>query len=436
MYYQPEIETMARGELSALQLERMQQSVRHAAGSIPFYRKSFAEAGVSPDDLSSFEELTKFPFVTKQDMRDAYPFGLFALPPKDVKRIHASSGTTGQATVVGHSASDLKNWGDCFARGIYMVGGSEESTIQVSYGYGLFTGGLGAHAGGEAVGCAVVPTSSGNTKRQVQIMRDFGVDILACTPSYALLIADTAIEMGYDPATEFKISGGIFGAEPASENMRKEIARKLGIQYCDVYGLSEIMGPGVAMECGEMSGLHVAEDHFYVEIIDPETLEPVPDGEYGELVITTLTRECCPLVRYRTRDVTRIIEGTCACGRTHRRIDKIVGRTDDMMIIRGVNVFPSQIEQVITQFPEIATQYQIILTNKGPLDAIQLNVETAADFPFDEIRRLENLKKRLASELKSNLQISVDIKIVEPKSIERSEGKAKRIIDLREGKNA
>ena len=262
---------MPREQLRALQLERMRASVRHAYDNVEFYRKAFAEAGVTPDDLNSLEDLAKFPFVVKQDMRDAYPFGLFAVPTKDVARIHASSGTTGQATVVGHTAKDLANWGDCFARGIAMVGGSAESTIQVSYGYGLFTGGLGAHAGGEAMGCAVIPTSSGNTKRQVQMMKDCGTDILACTPSYALLIADTAIEMGYDPATEFKISGGIFGAEPASENMRQEIADKLGIQYCDVYGLSEIMGPGVAMECAERGGLHVAEDHFYCEIVDPET---------------------------------------------------------------------------------------------------------------------------------------------------------------------
>ncbi len=346
-------------------------------------------------------------------------------------RIHASSGTTGQATVVGHTASDLKNWGDCFARGIDMVNGDADFTIQVSYGYGLFTGGLGAHAGGEAVGCSVIPTSSGNTKRQIQMMKDLGTDILACTPSYALLIADTAIEMGYDPATEFKISAGIFGAEPASESMRDDIRKKLGIQYCDVYGLSEVMGPGVAMECAESNGLHVAEDHFYAEIVDPDTLEPVPDGTYGELVFTTLTRACCPLVRYRTRDVTRIIAEPCACGRTHRKIDRIVGRTDDMLILRGVNVFPSQIEQVIVSFPEIAAQYQIILTSKGPLDHVELDVETVPEFPFDEIRKLEDLKRRLAGELKSNLQIAVDIKIVEPKTIERSEGKAKRIIDLK-----
>lgn len=436
MYFQPDIETMPVEQLRQLQLERMQWSVQHAYDNVEFYRSSFKEAGVEPGDLKSLDDLASFPFVVKQDMRDAYPFGLFAVPQKDVARIHASSGTTGQATVVGHTASDLKNWGDCFARGIYMVGGSAESTIQVSYGYGLFTGGLGAHAGGEAVGCSVIPTSSGNTKRQIQMMKDLGTDILACTPSYALLIADTAIEMGFDPAKDFKVSGVILGAEPASESMRQDIREKLGVQYCDVYGLSEVMGPGVAMECAASNGLHVAEDQFYAEIVDPDTFKPLPDGEWGELVFTTLTRECCPLVRYRTRDVTRIIAEECSCGRTHRKIDRIVGRTDDMLIIRGVNVFPSQIEQVIVGFPEIAAQYQIILTNKGPLDRVELQVETVPDFPFDEIRKLEELKARLAGELKSNLQIAVDIKIVEPKTIERSEGKAKRIVDLREGTQA
>ena len=370
-------------QLRDLQLERMKKTVQHSYDNVAFYQRSFKEAGVEPGDLKTLEDLPKFPFVVKQDMRDAYPFGLFAVPQKDVARIHASSGTTGQATVVGHTANDLKNWGDCFARGIHMVNGNEDSTIQVSYGYGLFTGGLGAHYGGEAAGCTV-----------------------------------------------------IFGAEPASESMREDIRKKLGIQYCDVYGLSEVMGPGVAMECAESHGLHVAEDHFYAEIVDPDTLKPLPDGEYGELVFTTLTRECCPLVRYRTRDVTRIIPEECACGRTHRKIDRIVGRTDDMLILRGVNVFPSQIEQVIVSFPEIAAQYQIILTSKGPLDHVELDVETVPEFPFDEIRKLQDLKRRLAAELKSNLQIAVDIKIVEPKTIERSEGKAKRIIDLREGKKA
>ncbi len=430
-YFQPEIETMPREQLRELQLANLKASMKNAYDNVEFYRGSFADAGVGLDDLETLEDLAKFPFITKQDMRDAYPFGLFARKNEDVARIHASSGTTGQATIVGHTATDLKNWGNCFARGIAMVGGSNASTIQVSYGYGLFTGGLGAHAGGEAIGCTVIPTSSGNTKRQIQMMKDLGTDILACTPSYALLIADTAIEMGYDPASEFKISAVICGAEPASENMRQEIADKLGVQYCDVYGLSEIMGPGVAMECAERGGLHIAEDQFYCEIVDPETLEVLPDGQWGELVITTLTRECTPLIRYRTRDVTRIVSEPCACGRTHRKIDRLRGRTDDMLIIRGVNVFPSQIEQVITEFPEIATQYQIILTNDGVLDRVELRVETVPEFPIDEVRKLEDLKSRLASELKSNLQIAVNIKLVEPKSIERSEGKAKRIIDNR-----
>ncbi len=432
MYYQPDIETMPREELAALQLDRMKWSVRHAYDNVDFFRQSFDDAGVSPDDLSSLEDLARFPFVVKQDMRDAYPYGLFAMPMEDIARIHASSGTTGQATVVGHTASDLANWGDCFARGIAMVGGTKASTIQVSYGYGLFTGGLGAHAGGEAMGCMVIPTSSGNTKRQVQFLADCGTDILACTPSYALFIADTAIEMGYDPAKDFKISGVICGAEPASENMRQEIADKLGVQYCDVYGLSEIMGPGVAMECAERGGLHIAEDQFYCEIIDPESGEVLPDGEWGELVITTLTRQASSLIRYRTRDVTRIVSEPCACGRTHRKIDRLRGRTDDMLIIRGVNVFPSQIEQVITGFPEIATQYQIILTSKGPLDHVELQVETEPDFQIDEVRKLEDLKSRLQAELKGNLQVAVDVRIVEPKTIERSMGKAKRVIDKRE----
>ena len=434
MYYQPDIETMQVSELRDLQLERMKWAVRHAYDNIEFYRESFAKAGVTPDDLNSLEDLAKFPFVVKQDMRDAYPFGLFAVPQKDVARVHASSGTTGQATVVGHTANDLKNWGDCFARGIYMAGGGPESVLQVSYGYGLFTGGLGAHAGGEAAGCMVIPTSSGNTKRQIQMMKDLGTDILCCTPSYALNIADAAIEMGMDPATELKVSAVICGAEPSSQGMRDEISRKLGVRYVDVYGLSEIMGPGVSMECEARNGSHVAEDQFYCEIVDPDTLEPLPLGEWGELVITTLTRECCPLVRYRTRDITRLIPGECECGRTHVRMDKIIGRSDDMLIIRGVNVFPSQIEQVITEFPEIATQYQLVLTTKGTLDHVQLQVETVPEFPIDEVQKLESLRARLSAELKSNLQVAVEIKFVEPKTIARSEGKAKRVIDMREGK--
>lgn len=422
---------MPQEELRQLQTERLKKLVSYVYERIPFYRNAFDEAGVRPEDVESLDDLTKLPFTTKQDMRNAYPFEMFAVPREEVRRIHCSSGTTGTATVVGYTENDLKNWGDCFGRFIQAAGCGKGSVVQVAYGYGLFTGGLGAHQGAEAVGAIALPMSSGNTKRQVQLMHDFETDVLCCTPSYALLIADTAIEEGYNPAEDFKIHAGILGAEPCSEGMRKEIETKLGIRMHDIYGLSEIMGPGVACECECQNGLHVCEDQFIVEIVDPETLQPVPDGEWGEVVFTTLVKECSPLIRYRTRDISRILTGTCECGRTFRRMDRIAGRTDDMMILRGVNVFPSQIEEVITSFPEITAHYQIILTRRGPLDHAELQVETVPDFPFDEIRRIEDLKKRLGDELKSNLQIKVSIKIVEPKTIQRSEGKAKRIIDLR-----
>ena len=431
MYYQPEIETMSRKDLEALQLERLQALVKRVYEKIPFYKESFDKAGVKPEDIKTLDDLTKFPFTVKQDMRDAYPFGLFAVPREEVERVHCSSGTTGTATVVGYTQADLERWGDCFARFLYAAGCGPESTLQVSYGYGLFTGGLGAHNGGERAGCTVLPMSTGNTKRQVRLMKDFGVDCLCCTPSYALNIAEVAEEEGYNPR-EFPIHAGILGAEPCSEATRAEIEQKLGIQVFDIYGLSEVMGPGVACECEKQHGLHVCEDQFIIEIVDPKTLQPVPDGEWGEVVFTTLCKDCSPLVRYRTRDISRILVGECECGRTFRRMDRIAGRTDDMMILRGVNVFPSQIEEEIVSFPEIAAQYQLILTTKGTLDHAELRVETVPEFPFDEVRRLEKLKKDLQKALKENLQIAVDVKIVEPKTIERSEGKAKRIIDLRE----
>ncbi len=431
VYYQPEIETMSRKDLEALQLERLQALVKRVYEKIPFYKESFDKAGVKPEDIKTLDDLTKFPFTVKQDMRDAYPFGLFAVPREEVVRVHCSSGTTGTATVVGYTQADLERWGDCFARFLYAAGCGPESTLQVSYGYGLFTGGLGAHNGGERAGCTVLPMSTGNTKRQVRLMKDFGVDCLCCTPSYALNIAEVAEEEGYNPR-EFPIHAGILGAEPCSEATRAEIEQKLGIQVFDIYGLSEVMGPGVACECEKQHGLHVCEDQFIIEIVDPKTLQPVPDGEWGEVVFTTLCKDCSPLVRYRTRDISRILVGECECGRTFRRMDRIAGRTDDMMILRGVNVFPSQIEEEIVSFPEIAAQYQLILTTKGTLDHAELRVETVPEFPFDEVRRLEKLKKDLQKALKENLQIAVDVKIVEPKTIERSEGKAKRIIDLRE----
>lgn len=431
MYYQPDIETMSREDLEALQLERLQALVKRVYQKIPFYKESFDKAGINPEDIKSLADLTKLPFTVKQDMRDAYPFGLFAVPRKDVVRVHCSSGTTGTATVVGYTQKDLENWGDCFARALYGAGCGPDSTLQIAYGYGLFTGGLGAHNGGERAGCTVLPMSTGNTKRQVRLMKDFDVDCLCCTPSYALNIAEVAQEEGYD-VHEFPIHAGILGAEPCSEATRAEIEQKMGIQVYDIYGLSEVMGPGVACECEKQHGLHVCEDQFIIEILDPKTLQPVPDGEWGEVVFTTLCKECSPLVRYRTRDISRILVGECECGRTFRRMDRIAGRTDDMMILRGVNVFPSQIEEEIVSFPEIAPQYQLILTTKGTLDHAELRVETVPEFPFDEIRRLEKLKEDLQKALKENLQIAVDVKIVEPKTIERAEGKAKRIIDMRE----
>jgi phenylacetate-CoA ligase len=431
VYYQPDIETMSREDLEALQLERLQALVKRVYQKIPFYKESFDKAGIKPEDIKSLADLTKLPFTVKQDMRDAYPFGLFAVPRKDVVRVHCSSGTTGTATVVGYTQKDLENWGDCFARALYGAGCGPDSTLQIAYGYGLFTGGLGAHNGGERAGCTVLPMSTGNTKRQVRLMKDFDVDCLCCTPSYALNIAEVAQEEGYD-VHEFPIHAGILGAEPCSEATRAEIEQKMGIQVYDIYGLSEVMGPGVACECEKQHGLHVCEDQFIIEILDPKTLQPVPDGEWGEVVFTTLCKECSPLVRYRTRDISRILVGECECGRTFRRMDRIAGRTDDMMILRGVNVFPSQIEEEIVSFPEIAPQYQLILTTKGTLDHAELRVETVPEFPFDEIRRLEKLKKDLQKALKENLQIAVDVKIVEPKTIERAEGKAKRIIDMRE----
>ncbi len=432
-YFQPEIEKMDRESLEALQLERLKQTVARCYENIDFYKAAFDEAGITPGDINTLDDLQKLPFTTKQDMRDAYPFDLFAIPATDarVQRFHASSGTTGNATVVGYTQNDIDNWGDTFARAIAQVGGDEQSVLQVSYGYGLFTGGLGAHEGGIRMGSAIMPMSSGNTKRQVQMMRDMGADILACTPSYALLIADTAIDLGFDPAKDFKISGAICGAEPCSEGMRKEIEEKLGVTMVDIYGLSEVMGPGVSCECRYQNGLHVAEDHFIIEILDPQTLEPVPDGEYGEVVFTTLTKECSPLIRYRTRDISRILLGECECGRTLRRMDRIQGRTDDMLIIRGVNVFPSQFQEVLASFDELTSYYQIVLSNKGPLDHVVLKVETVPSFDFDEIRKIEALQKRIDAEIKSNLQVSVEVKVVEPKSIERSEGKARRVIDER-----
>ena len=422
-------------QIEALQLEGVKKTVIACYENVPFYKERFDEAGFDPYALSSLDDLAKAPFVTKQDLRDNYPYKMFAVPLSEVKEIHMSSGTTGVATVAGYTQHDLDIWADCFARGIQYANGGKDDICHICYGYGLFTGGLGAHYGSLAAGCTTIPISSGNTERQIRVLREMGSTILCCTPSYAMHLADTAIEMGLDPTKDFKLRAGIHGAEPFSDNFRADLEEKLNYKVLDVYGLTETMGPGVANECWEQNGLHLAEDHFFAEIIDPATGVRLPDGEWGELVITSLDREACPVVRYRTRDITRFMPGECACGRTHKRIDRLHGRTDDMLIIRGVNVFPSQIEDVMKTMPELSSWYVIELTTVAHLDRVTLKVEMEQGFDFDEIRQIERLQKELEAKLKTALSVGVKVKVVEPKSIPRSEGKAKRVIDLREGVN-
>ena len=422
----------SREQIAEIQLAGIQKTVIDVYEHIPFYKKSFDEAGFDPYSVKSLDDVARIPFVQKQDLRDAYPYGMLAVPLKDVREIHMSSGTTGIATVGAYTEHDIKIWGECFSRAVDFAHGDENDIMQICYGYGLFTGGLGAHYGSISAGCATIPISAGNTERQIRILREMGPTILACTPSYAMHIADTAIEMGLDPARDFSLRAGIHGAEPFSDNFRRDLERKLNYRVLDVYGLTETMGPGVALECWEQQGLHIAEDHFYPEIINPETGEVLPDGEWGELVITTLDREASPVVRYRTRDITRIIPGECPCGRTHRRIDRIHGRTDDMLIIRGVNVFPSQIEDVMKTFPEMSSWYQIeVDTDHRSLDIVTLKAEPNPDVDLDSIADIDRLQKRISAALKAALSVGVKVKLVEPKSIPRSEGKAKRIVDLR-----
>ena len=432
MAYQDEITHMPHEELEAIQLERLQWTAKHCYDNVEFFKQKFDEAGVKPEDIKSLEDITKLPFTTKQDMRDAYPYGLFAVPLSECVEIHMSSGTTGVATVSGYTQHDIEVWGDCFARGIGYAGGDENDVLHVCYGYGLFTGGLGAHYGGLNCKCTTIPMSAGNTPRQINVLKNMGSSIIACTPSYAMHIADTAIEMGIDPKKEFKLKAGIHGAEAFSDQFRANLEEKLDYKVYDVYGLTEVMGPGVAMECAEQNGLHLVEDHIFAEILDPVTHEPVPEGEWGELVLTTLTKEATPVIRYRTKDITRIMPGECACGRTHRRIDRLHGRTDDMMIIRGVNVFPSQIENVCTAFPELENWYQIELTREKGLDVATLKIETVAGFDFDEVGKIQDLQERVKAALKAELNIAIVIKIVEPHTIQRSECKDVRIVDLRD----
>jgi phenylacetate-CoA ligase len=428
--FQPELESMPRADLDALQLERLKSLLVRVYENVPMYHQKYNAAGFDPRSIGSLDDLARVPFTVKDDLRAAYPYGMFAAPLRDIVRVHSSSGTTGQVTVVGYTRGDIDRWADLMARTYACAGATADDVIQVTYGYGLFTGGLGAHYGSERLGALTIPVSGGNTKRQVQILKDFGVTVLACTPSYALLIAETAADMGLD-VRDLPLRVGVFGAEPWSENMRKQIEHTMGVTAIDIYGLSEVMGPGVASECVHQNGLHVFEDHFLVEIVDPDTFEPLPDGDRGEVVFTTLTKEGIPVVRYRTRDISRIIPEQCLCGRTFRRIERVTGRTDDMLIIRGVNVFPSQIEQVLAGIPGVAPHYQVVLSKRGSLDHVEVHVEVAPDIAFDEVRELERLQKRVKGEIESALAISIAVKLVEPRSIARSEGKAKRVVDLR-----
>jgi len=429
--FQPEYEAMPRAELELLQLERLKALLVRVYENVPTYREKYDAAGFDPRSVESLADLAKVPFTVKDDLRSAYPYGMFAVPLREIVRVHSSSGTTGQISVVGYTRGDIDRWADdLMARTFAAAGATADDVVQVTYGYGLFTGGLGAHYGSERLGALTIPISGGNTKRQVQVLADFGVTVLACTPSYALLIAETAREMGIDPH-ELPLRVGVFGAEPWSEGMRRQIEDELGVRAIDIYGLSEVLGPGVATECEHQNGLHVFEDHFIVEVVDPDTLQPVPDGQTGEVVFTTLTKEGIPVVRYRTRDISRIIPAQCACGRTMRRIERITGRSDDMLIIRGVNVYPSQIEQVLLGIPMVAPHYQVVLSKRGSMDHVEVHVEVAPEFAFDEVRELERLQRRVKADIESVLAVSIAVKLVEPKSIARSEGKAKRVVDLR-----
>jgi len=427
----PEIESMTREQLRQLQFERLKKTVERVYENVPFYKEKFKEKGIEPGDIKSLDDLKILPFTVKQDLRDNYPFGLFAVPHTDVVRVHASSGTTGKPTVVGYTQNDINGWSDLVARCVAMAGGGPQDVVQVGYGYGLFTGGLGLHYGAERLGASVIPISGGNTKRQLMLMQDFGTTILCCTPSYALFLAEEAAEGGMD-IVNGKLKSGIFGAEPWSENMRKEIEKGMGIKAYNIYGLSEVMGPGVSMECECQCGMHVMEDFFIPEIIDPDTGEVLPFGSKGELVFTTITKEAFPLLRYRTRDISVLREEKCECGRTFVRMDRVMGRTDDMLIIRGVNVFPSQIESVLLEIGETEPHYLLVVDRKDNLDLLEVQVEVSEKMFSDEVRKLEELEKKLRHQIGSVLGIQAKIKLVEPKTIPRSEGKAKRVIDKRE----
>jgi phenylacetate-CoA ligase len=430
MIWNEYIECMEREKLTKLQGERLSKMVERIYYNVPFYRNKFQEKGIEPGDIKNVDQLKNLPFTTKQDLRDNYPFGLFAVPNSEIVRVHASSGTTGKPTVVGYSRKDIDTWSEVMARTLTSAGAGKHDIMHIAYGYGLFTGGLGVHYGAEKIGATVLPMSGGNTKRQLQLMQDFGSTILACTPSYALFLAEAMEEEGIKPG-DMKLKAGVFGAEPWTEEMRQEIELKLKIKAIDIYGLSEIIGPGVASECTHQCGLHIFEDHFIPEIIDPITLEVLPYGQLGELVFTTVTKEALPILRYRTRDLTRLTVDKCECGRTIVRMEKCLGRSDDMLIIRGVNVFPSQVESVLLEMAETRPHYMLIVDRINNLDILEIQVEVDDQFFSDEIKELEALRKKIQHNIESTLGINASIKLVEPKTIERSEGKAKRVIDKR-----
>ncbi len=429
MMWNPDIETLPRDKLRALQGERLRSAVIRAYNNVKPYRDKMDAAGVSVEDIRTIDDLAKLPMTTKADLRDNYPYGMFGAPMSEIIRIHASSGTTGKQTVVGYTKRDIEIWNECMARSLTMAGATKDDIIHVSYGYGLFTGGLGGHYGGETIGAATIPASTGNTKRQLQMFEDFGSTVLLCTPSYAMYLGDAVREAGIRDRIKLRI--GIHGAEPWTGEMRGEIEERLGITAYDIYGLSEISGPGVSCECGARDGLHVQEDHFYPEILDPVTKAPLPDDQPGELVFTCLTKEGLPLIRYNTRDICTLSRSVCACGRTTARMGKITGRTDDMLIIRGVNVFPSQIESVLLSVPEVSPYYLIVVDRANNLDTLEIQVEMNEAFFSDEVRKIEQVERRLQREVLSALGISAQIRMTTPRSLERTEGKAKRVLDKR-----
>lgn len=430
MIWNESMECMDREAMRELQGRRLSDTVSRVYHNVPFYRKKMQELGVEPEDIKGIEDLGKLPFTTKQDLRDNYPFGLFAVPKSEIVRVHASSGTTGKPTVVGLSRKDVATFSEVVARSLTSAGATKHDIVQVAYGYGLFTGGLGLHYGAEKIGATVVPVSGGNTAKQLQLLEDFGSTVLACTPSYALYLAEAMEEAGIDPK-QLPLRLGIFGAEPWTDEMRAQIESRLAIKAMDIFGLSEIIGPGVASDCSQQRGLHVAEDHFIPEIIDPVTLSPLPTGSKGELVFTTVTKEALPLLRYRTRDLSSLDEAPCACGRTNVRMAKILGRSDDMLIIRGVNVFPSQVESALLEIEEAKPQYLIIVDRVGSLDTMELQVEIEDKFVSDEITKMEAISRKIKHKVEGVLGVSVKVKLVEHKTIQRSEGKAQRVIDRR-----